>query len=390
MLKAIIFDMDGTLINSEPMHFEAWTRAMAKRGIELDYDVYKPCIGSTIKFLMGLFHEHYGIALDDYSVRDDMFAIKKQIIEERGFVPLVSGVYEMLKDFHEAGYQLAVASSSPAKYIKEVVQAHHIEKYFTILCSSESVKAPKPAPDVFLLAAEELGVKPEECLVVEDSMNGCLAAKAAGMACIGFYNPDSGVQDLSSATIVVEGFEEVESCFAEYVYCRHHDLPVTIGQSARLCVREMTMGDLKTVWELCQAEDIADCTEDFKGTYEAAKEWFPSYKRSMYEFCDMGNWLITEKSTGEILGRVGLQPVEAEGIERTAELGYALRSDWRGQKLAQEAGRIAMDKAAALEIQRVYCRIRRENTASVRVAEALGFVLKKEQDDILWYENVLS
>lgn len=386
MLKAVIFDMDGTLINSEPFHFEAWSMAMAKRGITLEYDKYKACIGSTIDFLMGLFHKYYGIAKDDYSVRDDMSAIKKQLIKERGYVPLIAGVREMLKNLHEAGYLLAVASSSPEAYIKEVMHAHGVAPYFTLLCSGESVKHPKPAPDVFLKAARELGVAPEECLVVEDSMNGCLAAKAANMACLGFHNPDSGVQDLSTAVMIVEGFEEVDAAFAEYVYCRHHDLPAVIGENEKIRVREMAMEDLAEVWEMCQIADIASCTEDFKETLEDAKEWFPSYKRSLYEFCNMGNWLITDRTTEEILGRVGLQPVELPEVERAAELGYAVWPKFRGQGIAKSACKIAMEKAKALELQKLCCRIQKENEASGKVAESLGFVLKKEQEDSKWYE----
>ncbi|MGI6094530.1 MAG: HAD-IA family hydrolase [Lachnospiraceae bacterium] len=389
MLKAVIFDMDGTLINSEPFHFEAWKLAMAKRGLTLEYDKYKSCIGSTIEYLMGLFHKYYGIDREDTSVRDDMMAIKKQLILERGYVPLIPGVYELLKRLYEAGYLLAVASSSPEAYIKEVVHAHGIEQYFTLLCSGESVKDPKPAPDVFLKAARELGVDPEECLVVEDSMNGCKAAKAADMACIGFYNPDSGEQDLSTAVIVVEGFEEVDAAFAEHAYCRYRGLPVTIGRNEKVQVREMTEEDLPVVWEMCQIPDIASCTEDFKGTLQETREWFPSYRRSMYEFCDMGNWVITDPKTGAIWGRVGLNPIEMPGSDRAAELGYALLPSKRGSALSKAACAIALQRAKELEIEKIYCRIKKDNEASVQIARGLGFVCQGEQEDSLWYARDL-
>ena len=90
---------------------------------------------------------------------------------------------------------------------------------------------PKPAPDVFLKAMEELGVQPEECVIVEDSCNGVRAAKAAGAACLGFYNPDSGNQDLSLADLVTEGFEEVDYTFVKRLHHRVHNLPVTIAQT---------------------------------------------------------------------------------------------------------------------------------------------------------------
>ena len=92
-----------------------------------------------------------------------------------GYPPLIHYVKELLQNLSRAGYQLAVASSSPLAYIEEVTEHWEIGQYFTHLISGESVKNPKPAPDVFLKAAEKLGVFPEECIVVEDSENGCIA-----------------------------------------------------------------------------------------------------------------------------------------------------------------------------------------------------------------------
>ena len=91
--------------------------------------------------------------------------------------------------------------------------------------SGEQVKNPKPAPDVFLETAKQMGLDPEECLILEDSANGCRAAKAAGIVCIAYFNPDSGKQDLSSADMVIEGYEEIDTAFLEKVYCHGRHLP---------------------------------------------------------------------------------------------------------------------------------------------------------------------
>ena len=84
-----------------------------------------------------------------------------------------------------------------------------ISQYFDVLFSGERVPNPKPAPDVFLETARRLHADPKECLVIEDSRNGCTAAKAAGMSCLGFQNPDSGIQDLSSADRIFYPFSEL-------------------------------------------------------------------------------------------------------------------------------------------------------------------------------------
>ena len=181
MLKGIIFDMDGVLINSEPFHYQVWKEALKKRGITLDYEIYKPCIGSTVQVLMQILHEHYGVDEKDDSLPLEVKSLKQEMIEKQGYPPLIPYVKDMLERFHEAGYQMAVASSSPQAYIENVTSYWGISPYFQVLVSGEHVEHPKPAPDIFLKTADILGLLPEECLVIEDSENGCRAAKAAGM-----------------------------------------------------------------------------------------------------------------------------------------------------------------------------------------------------------------
>ena len=113
MLKGIIFDMDGVLINSEPFHYQVWKEALKKRGITLDYEIYKPCIGSTVQVLMQILHEHYGVDEKDDSLPLEVKSLKQEMIEKQGYPPLIPYVKDMLERFHEAGYQMAVASSSP-------------------------------------------------------------------------------------------------------------------------------------------------------------------------------------------------------------------------------------------------------------------------------------
>ena len=93
MLKGIIFDMDGVLINSEPFHFRVWKETLQRRGINLDYNVYKDCIGSTVSFLMKLLHENYGISLEDDSLLTEMKEMKEELMKKEGFPPLIPYVY---------------------------------------------------------------------------------------------------------------------------------------------------------------------------------------------------------------------------------------------------------------------------------------------------------
>ena len=201
--------MDGVLINTEPLHFEIWKKVFAEHGLLVDYDHYKGCIGSTNGFLLNLIYEEYGV---DFRQDPSLVARFKEIKDEvirKGEIPGIPGVQEVVKNLHEKGYHLAVASASPQEYIDISIKNLGIDAYFDLLFSAERVPNPKPAPDVFLTVAQRLGVDPADCMVIEDSRNGSVAAKAAGMTCMGFVNPDSGNQDLSAADRIFHSFEEL-------------------------------------------------------------------------------------------------------------------------------------------------------------------------------------
>ncbi|HIR76862.1 MAG TPA: HAD family hydrolase [Candidatus Choladousia intestinipullorum] len=209
MIRYIIFDMDGVLVNTEPMHFAVWKQLFQERGVSLEYDCYKGCIGSTGEYLCGLIYETYGRDFrGDSSIMKRFREIKNKVISSDG-IPRIDGVPETVALLHRKGFHLAVASSSPQEYIEFCMKELAISQYFDVLFSGERVPNPKPAPDVFLETARRLHADPQECLVIEDSRNGCTAAKAAGMSCLGFQNPDSGIQDLSSADRIFYPFSEL-------------------------------------------------------------------------------------------------------------------------------------------------------------------------------------
>ncbi len=207
-IKAILFDMDGVLINTEPLHYRMWKEVFHRRGVEIDYNGYKGCIGTTHDFLMELILKNYGVDFrGDEKLRDEAMAVKKRLIAKEGF-PEMPGVKEMLQGVYEAGYLLAIASSSPVSFIELAVDYIGVKQYFHVINSGDNVAHSKPAPDIYLDTAKKLNVEPKDCIVLEDSTNGIASAVAAGMTCVGLYNADSGEQNLEKAKVVIQGLRE--------------------------------------------------------------------------------------------------------------------------------------------------------------------------------------
>ena len=390
MLKGIIFDMDGVLINSEPFHYQVWKEALKKRGINLDYEIYKPCIGSTVQVLMQILHEHYGVDEKDDSLLLEVKNLKQEMIEKQGYPPLIPYVKDMLERFHEAGYHMAVASSSPQEYIENVTSYWGISPYFQVLVSGEHVEHPKPAPDIFLKTADILGLLPEECLVIEDSENGCRAAKAAGMTCMAYYNPDSGKQNLQTASVVVEGFEEIDAIFANKVYCHHHHLPALVCETERLLIKEMEERDIPRLMEICAQETSRDACEGIAKPLTEELEGFVDYRTYMYELCDMGYWCVIKKDTGEIIGRAGIEPKYWDNRKTVVELGYVIDENFRHQGFAYEACKAILQVAGERGAVYLHCRIKKDNQPSRQLARKLGFVktdehiLQDSEDMEIW------
>ena len=208
--KTLLFDMDGVLVDSEPQHYQGWEMVFNRLGFSIPWDIYKGCIGSTLGNMFSFVEENTGHKLND---TDSLLAEYKEnlekILKEEG-VRKIPAVKRLLPLFREKGYRMAVASSSPMKEILNTLEGAGITDCFELLFTGESVPRPKPAPDTFLKCAEKLGEKPENCIVIEDSRNGTLAARRAGMYCIGIRNPGSGDQDLSAADVIIKTFDELE------------------------------------------------------------------------------------------------------------------------------------------------------------------------------------
>ena len=206
MIKAVILDMDGTIVDSEVLHFDAYSRVMDAFGKKITKDDYWRLWGTDTDMC-----ERFVLEFRLAITSEELLELKNKTFREDSLPKIKTrhGLLELLKNLKKDGYLLAVASSSQAHEIKVVLENLKITRFFNQVASAESVKYGKPAPDIYLLAAKSLNVQPEDCLVLEDAPQGVLAAKSAGMKCFAIPSQEIKDQDFSKADKVLDNLEEV-------------------------------------------------------------------------------------------------------------------------------------------------------------------------------------
>lgn len=210
MFKGIIFDMDGVIIDSEPIYLEIDKKFFKEHGIDMTHEEIEAYIGVNMREvwedILRLFK------LEDKHTPEEMYG--KQVdafydnIKNNEELTLMDGLIKWLEYFKEKEIKMIIASSNHKKVIKLIYDKYNLDDYMIGYVDGNTVENGKPAPDIFLKAAEELDLKPEHCLVIEDSENGVKAAKSAGMKCVGFNNRESQFQSLDKADIVIDHFNE--------------------------------------------------------------------------------------------------------------------------------------------------------------------------------------
>lgn len=215
-MKPIIFDMDGVLVDSEPVHFEATRQLLEERGISRSADSEGDFFGCTDREVFRWIKERYGLPEHEDDLAERWIARVVELLPGR--IVAMRGVPDVLERLKAAGARLALASSSSPAVIATTLAGLRLDSMFETTVSGRDVSAGKPAPDIFLEAARRLGVAPDRCLVVEDSRNGLLASMAAGMPCVVIPCPATEGQDFSGATGRLRSLQElpewVEGWFA--------------------------------------------------------------------------------------------------------------------------------------------------------------------------------
>jgi HAD superfamily hydrolase (TIGR01509 family) len=207
-VKGLILDMDGVIVDSEPLHLLAFQELFTKHGIGYTAEHNREFLGRKDIVIADILIKRFLLPETAEEFVENKESILKRLIVEQGAAR--PGLMKILELAKSLGLPMAVASSATMPTIHLVVDTLKIRPYFVSLTSGDEVEHGKPAPDVFLLAAKRLGIEPKDCLVIEDTLNGIKAAKAAGMHCIGIPCEATMHQDHSLADMQLKSLDEVD------------------------------------------------------------------------------------------------------------------------------------------------------------------------------------
>ena len=196
MIKAIIFDKDGTLHDTEKVYEQAWKAAAEELNVPDMESTIRDCTGTTIPWIAEYWTEKYPtIPFEEYLPRRQFHYFR---LLTQG-IPVKEGAYEVLDYLKAHGYRIGMATSTPWDTVKEHLERTDMLSYYDTVVTGDMIRNGKPAPDIYLLAAERLGVDPADCIGVEDSLNGVRAVAAAGMRAVmipDLIPPTPEVEDL--------------------------------------------------------------------------------------------------------------------------------------------------------------------------------------------------
>lgn len=209
MIRTVIFDMDGVVVNTEPIGYHANQLLYKSLNIEVSDDVYNTFIGNSDKNIIQKLKDLYPILLTHDELLEENYKYFFTAFDTIENLEMLPGVKELIIDLHANGMRLILASSASKKKIEKIFDRFDLHQYFDHKISGEDFEFSKPHPAIFLEAAQKSGFTRDECIVIEDSTNGIKAANVAGIYCIGYIGEDSMRQDTSLADKIITNFKEL-------------------------------------------------------------------------------------------------------------------------------------------------------------------------------------
>ena len=209
MIQTVIFDMDGVIVDTEPVHHFAYNEHFKQLNIVITPEIYASFTGNSTKNIFERLKAEFNLTDDVQTLVETKRNLFNEAFDSKEDLYLLEGVEDLIQDLYANGMQLVLASSSAKATINRVFDRFDLHKYFKHIVSGEDFPKSKPHPAIFQHAAFLAQTAVENCIVIEDSTNGILAAKAAGIYCIGYDSFHSKMQDYSKADKVIRDFKEL-------------------------------------------------------------------------------------------------------------------------------------------------------------------------------------
>jgi len=215
MIQTVIFDMDGVIIDSEPVYFEIDKQMFEELNIAVSFEEHCSYVGTSSQNMWNAIITKHGVAEQPAELMRKEYSLYLEHLANAKDLQPIDGVVELIHELYKDNFKLVLASSSQMASIDIVLNKFKLDELFIAKVSGSELAHSKPHPEIFLRSARLIKSDPSECIVIEDSKNGVTAAKAAGMKCIGFLNPNSGNQDLKNADLVIHSFGELNADIVE-------------------------------------------------------------------------------------------------------------------------------------------------------------------------------
>ena len=212
MIKAVIYDMDDLMVNSNPLHIQASEKVFRKYGIDLEkipQNIRSGFIGMRVADILRFVVDYFNLVLDFEKLRKQRSKIFFSLVAKE--LKAMPGLMQSLEFFKKNNFKIALASSGTKEYINLVLKKFKLAKYFDVVVSGDDVKFGKPDPETYLIACKKLQIMPKKIIVLEDATKGIEAAKTAGCICIAVKNPYTLKQNLAAADLIINSLTDLNS-----------------------------------------------------------------------------------------------------------------------------------------------------------------------------------
>ena len=209
MLKAVLFDMDGVIVNTEPLHHKSYYQMFDDINIDVSEELYSSFTGQSTVAISNILIDHFKLPMGAQTLMDLKRHHFRYLFENDEALSLLDGVLDLIRDYHNNGLTLVLASSASMENINKIFERFNLNQYFVAKLSGADLKASKPHPEIFENAAKASGYERDECVVIEDSTNGIKAAHDAGIFCVGYDSLHSHDQDYTLADLVIRDFKDI-------------------------------------------------------------------------------------------------------------------------------------------------------------------------------------